>query len=447
MMEYIIDRLADFSYSLDYDYLPQSVKRKLEICVMDAIECCLSQISDQRLEAALGSIEKHKDLSSVLICSGTRSRAEDAAFYNTVKGALTSRNDSSRTGICHPGSILVPVTFALAEKYRVCGKRILEALVVGYETMIRLGTAFVMSHINGSWRNTSLVAPFGAAFSAAKMLGLDVGKTASAASFSCHSAGGVNEWAVSGTGEDVFQNGWGARNGIISAYLAQAGASGCHSILEGRSGLFNAFDVHCSFDEFCRDLGEKYGILEIMHKPIDSCFLVQGPCQTAKSVVEKMPIGAEKMISRIEIRVSQQAMDYPGCNNKSINSLVQGIMSIPLGVASAVVNRSTEAIRWMPPIDSNVISLMSKCNLVADEHMTEKFPMLQGAEIIIYLDNGDVYSAKQDDVIPLTDDEVESRFMRTASSRLGNEKGEKLYQLILTLNELDDISEIAKLLL
>ena len=448
-MEYIIDKLADFSYSLEYGKLPDNVKRKLQICVMDAIECCLSDMSDSRTEAALASIRKGAELPSLIFGTSYRAEPEDAAFYNTVKGAVTSRNDSSRTAICHPGSILIPLTFALAEKNNSSGKEVLEALVCGYETMIRLGAAFVSSRINGSWRNTSIVAPFGAAFAAAKMMGLDASGIASAASFSCHAAGGVNEWAVAGTGEDIFQNGWGARNGILAANLAKAGAFGCRSILEGKSGLLNAFGAESGIAELTKGLGTDYLILEIMHKPIDSCFIVQGPSQAAKKLVDIIPNDVSyENVSEVEIRVSEQAKNYPGCDNtESISSLVQGIMSIALGVSSVIVNKSTEHIRWAPPIDERILSLMHKCKIVADPDMTASYPRLQGAEIIIKTDDGRVFSVKQDDVEPLTDREVERKFLDTSRRRLGEEKADKLHNLIISMDLVKDMHEMTELLI
>ena len=219
-MGYLIESFADFTSGLKLEKLPPEIVTKIKTCVMDAVENIFTDMGDVRTEAAFDSIRKSEALPATVVGTGKKASSEDAAFYNTVKGAVTSRNDSSRTAICHPGSILVPVCLALGEEYGKSGSDMIEALLAGYETMIRLGTCFVKSGINNSWRKTSIVAAFGAAFSAARMAGLSKDKIASSASFACHFAGGVNEWAVAGTGEDVFQNGWGARNGIQAALLA-----------------------------------------------------------------------------------------------------------------------------------------------------------------------------------------------------------------------------------
>lgn len=446
-MGYLIESFADFAAGIKTGRLPEDVVTKVKTCVMDAVENIFTDMADMRTDAAFDSIRKSEALPATVVGTEEKASSEDAAFYNTVKGAVTSRNDSSRTAICHPGSILVPVCLALGEEFGKTGRDVIEALLAGYETMIRLGTCFVKSGINNSWRKTSIVAAFGAAFSAARMAGLSKEKIASSASFACHFAGGVNEWAVAGTGEDVFQNGWGARNGILAMRLSASGAPGCRSILEGESGLLNAFGAG-NLDALQMDsLGNEYLIRDIMFKPLNSCFIVQGACQTAMDVVLSMPDGYNPMmIERIEVSMPAQGIDYPGCNNtEAIESLVQGIMSIALGVCSVLYFKTTEDMQWAPPINPDVIELMHRTVLIKDQEKTAAFPGLQGSMVKVVFNDGSEYVADHPDVIPLTDKQVREKFLRTACRRIGEEQGRKLYSLIDNLESVEDIHEITKL--
>lgn len=445
-----VEILAEYTASLRLEDIPPEVVKKLKLCVGDALECCLSPVEDKRSRAAFASIAKDgPERSAALFATGRRASGEDAAFYNTVKGALTSRNDSSRTAICHPGSILIPVVFALAAERHLSGKQALEAILAGYEAMIRLGNALVQAKISGSWRNTSLVAPFGAAFAAAKAMELQEAQTAAAASFSCHFAGGINQWAVEGTGEDVFQNGWGARNGILAMRLAMSGAPGCRSILEGENGLLAALGARAQSRRLTEELGKTYMILDVMHKPIDSCFLVQGPCQAALALTQQAPelSWTAGELDRILIEVSGQAKAYPGCdNNREINSLVQGIMSIPLGVASTLVRKSCDGIAWAPPIPPEILAVMEKCLLIEDPDMTAVFPSRQGARITVIRKDSRKFTSCRPDVEPLTPPQVWQRFQSTAKARLGEEKSRRLTEAVSRLETLKDMGEILSLL-
>lgn len=444
-----IEEMAAFSGRVRYEDLPEDVRYKLKVCILDALECCLSDMEDDRSLAAYRSIPKGDMLAACIFGDAARASAEDAAFYNTVKGALTNRNDSSRTAICHPGCILVPVVLALGEETNANGKDVLEAMLAGYETMIRLGTTFVQAHINDSFRKTALVGAFGAAFSAARMLHLDDKGIASAASFACHAAGGVNEWAVAGTGEDVFQNGWGARNGVLSARLAAAGADGAKTILEGKNGLLAAFGATKEEALLTDGLGTRYDILSVMHKPINCCFIVQPPSQTAKGLLDKYHLSSlsPEQVKKITIDISRQGKEYPGCDNtKEIRSLVQGIMSIAFGVSSTLFLGSHDHINWAPPVHPEILELLHKCELRENKSMTDAFPLKMGAGVTVEMNDGTVYTNLQEDVIPLTPDEVLEKFQDTASRRLGKDRALRIHDTVMALETLSGIKTLSALL-
>lgn len=440
----LIESLADGVEAVSWERLPKGVQKKLKICIKDGLECCLANKKDARGRAALSSLTRQSG-TSTLILEKQKATAEEAAFYNTVKGSLTSRNDSSRTAICHPGAIVIPAVLALAEENGASGKRVLEAVLCGYETMICLGTSLQKAHINNAFRSTALVGAFGAAFAAAKVLGLSGGQIASAGSFGCHFAGGVNEWAVSGTGEDVFQNGWGSRNGILAARLAASGALGCPTILEGKSGLLSAFGAGGCGEDIEKGLKGDYGILHIMHKPIDSCFMVQASCQAALSIALKEGFDWKK-IKSVDIFVPGQAKCYPGCDNIKIETYVQGIMSIQLGTASTLVNRSCESIQWEPPFSDGVKEVLQKCRVYGDGNMTQSFPRQQGSRVEVRMEDGSADCCFVEDVRPLTREEVEERFRRTAAMALGAEKAKELDGMLDRLEQQKHIIPIMEIM-
>lgn len=441
----LIEKMAHEVHGIAWDNLPMNVQQKLKICLKDALECCLANKKDIRERAAIGSITSWPQKTSTLILENKKAAAEDAAFYNTVKGALTSRNDSSRTAICHPGSMVIPAVLALAEETGANGKTVLEAVLAGYETMIRLGNALQSGHVSGAFRSTSLTAAFGCAFAAARLFNLSEQKTAAAGSFACHFAGGVNEWAVAGTGEDVFQNGWGSRNGILAARLAAAGAPACRTILEGKSGLLAAFNASEGADSMKTGFEDDYKILQIMHKPIDSCFMVQASCQAASSICLEDGF-CPKDISRVDIFCPVQAKNYPGCDNTEITSYVQGIMSIQLGTASTLSAGSYEHIQWTPPFSAETNDILKKCTVYEDKEMTRNFPALQGSMVRVTMNDGRIYQKLQKDVRPLTQAEVESRFKNTALFALGSPKAEKLGEKLDRLENEKDIVSIMALM-
>ena len=165
-----IGQLAEMVAAISYESLSRETIEKAKLCIMDDLECCVNAMTDDRGTAALNSIVKMSgENSSTVIGTGLRADAADAAYYNTVKACITSRNDTSMLAVCHPGNIIVSVVLALAEQNGASGKQIIEAVVTGYEMMIRFGTLFD-GRISTAWRYTALFGPVGAAFAAASIL-------------------------------------------------------------------------------------------------------------------------------------------------------------------------------------------------------------------------------------------------------------------------------------
>lgn len=411
---------------------------KAILCVVDALECCLAGTNQDFRTLGAYEYVKSDTGPSQLFARREQVRSEQAAFYNTVTGSVSSRNDISKKGSCHPGAIVIPVVLALASEFPCSGHQMLEAVVCGYESMIRLGITLKKAKINPSFRSTALVAPFGAAFAAAKVMGLDEEQTCSAVSLSCHSAGGINNWAVEGTGEDVFQNAWGARNGIEACRLATAGIRASHSVLEGSNGLLSAFGAQEFAGELAAELGEHFHMLEVEHKPMDSCFKLQAPCQAVQKLVQQENIQPDE-IQEIEIGLSEHALYHAGSDNIHISSPVQAIMSIPFGVASVILSKDCQNISWEPPYSGQLQQLMQLCHLTQRTKWTRIFPAKHGADVVITLKNGRVLQMEQPDVDCLAPKDLYRRFQTTAVRRLGKKKTEVLVEALSRLDSLEDV--------
>lgn len=441
-MENYIYRLAEIVDAIKYEKLPQDVTEKAKLCIIDDLECCMNSMNDERGIAALESIPKDRG-NSTIFGMGYKADAADAAYVNTVKACIAVRNDTSKIAVCHPGNIIVAVVLALAEENHTSGRRIIEAVIAGYEAMIRFGI-FLDGRLNPAWRYTAVFGPVGAAFAAAKVSGLTVEQTASAASFACHSCGGVNQWAISGTGDDVFQNSAGARNGIFSMRLAKNGAKACMSIIEGRTGIAAAFGIHDGYDILTKDY-EDYMIHTIMHKPIRSCVFVQNPCQAACGLLKEHPEINAGRVERIEIYVNTAAYTLPGTtNNEKIETITNAVMSIPYGVANVIVNRSDENLSFAPPFDSQVLELMHKCQVFEDKHYPAAGP--QASRVKVWTTGGHEYEYENPELIPLTREEVKELFLHTCSERIGEENAGRALGWIEQLEKLDDCHAFIDLL-
>lgn len=440
----ILRQLAEFTAEIDCDHLPEDIREKIKYCILDALECCLDGNNEDPRTKAVWEYVKERDGKASAFARGKKLKSSEAAFYNTVTGAVSSRNDISKSGSCHAGSVVIPVVFALAEEYGCSGKQIMDAVLAGYETMIRLGMAIRLSSMPKAFRSTAVLAPFGAAFAAAKIMDLSIGQTVSAVSFASHSASGFNNWVSEGTGEDVLQNGWGARNGMEGALLARTGLKGAQYILEDKDGLLAAFSALEQKDVILKDLGTKWHILDVDFKPMCSCLKLMAPCQIAKRLKTQIP--DIENIKEIKIGVAEKTLHHAGTTETEVSSQVQAIMSIPFGVANVLVTGDYSHISWDPPYNADILNLMKLCKVEEQPHLTEIFPEKRGAELTITLSDGRVLNEIQDDVLGLSKQEVKERFESTMKRFYSENAVKTLIQMLGSLEQHKDMTSVFEIL-
>ena len=109
---------------------------------------------------------------------------------------------------------------------------LLDAHVIGYEAIVRLGETIRYDHYNAGWHATGTLGAIGAAAAAARLLGLGAREFAHALAISASLAGGLK--VQFGTDTKALHAGLAARAGIEAARLAAAGATGSLSTFEGR---------------------------------------------------------------------------------------------------------------------------------------------------------------------------------------------------------------------
>lgn len=443
--ETCMQTLSLFVHSINYDVLPKEVIEKTKISIMDALECCINDMTDQRGYAAYASIPKdHMSARATIFDNGHKADAADAAYYNTVKGSITSRNDTSMIAMSHPGCLVIPTVLAVGEEVRASGKTVIESVIAGYEAMIRFGI-LLSGRMNRAWRTSAVYGPVGAAFSAAKVSGLSTDQMTSAGSFACHSCSGVNEWALSGTGEDVFQNAAAARNGIFAMRLAKGGARGCPNIIEGEAGIAAAFGINDGYDLMWKGMGDEWIIMQCINKPITSCIIVQNPCQTADAMLRLHPNIKHENISHVVVEVNKGHKEHYGCSNNShVENIVDAIMSIPLGVASVLVEGSDSQLSFAPPYDPVILDMMHRIDVVEEQSFTAENRI--GTRLHVFMKDGEEYVHEKEFLTPLTHEQVRDRFRSTCAAKYGIKRAKAIEDCIDKLEELDDIRKLTALL-
>jgi len=140
--------------------------------------------------------------------------------------------------LTHPTAPALPAVLALAEQGNRSGLDLLTAYQVAVEVETKLAEAINPRHYSDGFHSTATFGAIGAAAGAARLLGLDEGKTAQALSLGATQAAGLRE--NFGTMTKPFHPGRSAESGVLAAELVRLGWTAAPNAIEAKRGFFNA---------------------------------------------------------------------------------------------------------------------------------------------------------------------------------------------------------------
>ena len=167
---------------------------------------------------------------SVWFASGPKLPLSDAAQVNAVMSDAAASDDSDLRNIVHAGTTLVASALAVAERTGASGEDVLAAIVLGYEAAGRIGEAVTPGFRTRGFHGC-LVAIFGGAVAAGRLLQLDAARLAQAIALSATSIGGLMAAANTSVARE-YHAGLAAMLGIQAALAAQRGYKAEQSILK-----------------------------------------------------------------------------------------------------------------------------------------------------------------------------------------------------------------------
>src|SRR6266481_3958257 len=170
---------------------------------------------------------------------GSKLPVTEAAQVNAVMSDAAASDDSDLRNIVHAGTTLVATALALAERTGASGEDVLAAIVLGYEASGRIGEAITPAFRARGFHGC-LVAIFGGAVAAGRLLQFDAGRMAQAIALSATSIGGLAAAANTSVARE-YHAGLAAMLGVQAALAAQRGYRAEESILEAHRGFFEVY--------------------------------------------------------------------------------------------------------------------------------------------------------------------------------------------------------------
>lgn len=271
--------IADWVSRLSCDDLPGDVVRDTRLRVLDVIGLCLAGA-----DTAFGRSVRNAAVAMFpegpcrVLGTGERLGVTAAPFVNAAAAQALEYDDTHVESIVHMSSPAVAAALALSETSHASGRDVIAAVALGNEISCRVGSVSPGELHKRGFHPTGLFAPFGVAYLAGKMLGLDRPAMSAAAGIVGSFAAGILECWVDGTESKFLHSGWAAQSGIAAAFLAREGATGPPAVLEGRFGLFASHvqdpDARRDLDRAARGLGREWESRNAAFKPFPAAHVL-----------------------------------------------------------------------------------------------------------------------------------------------------------------------------
>ena len=369
----LTEQLAEYWSAACYDRLPDEVvamaKRVLldTLCVGvrgrdgDASRATLAGISavleGKRGSATVWGTDENLPASAAALVNGTSTHAYEFDDYG---------------GCGHSGAVVIPAVCAVAEKARVDGRRVILAVVAGYDVAARVteGAGGYRPHNDHGWHSTGTCGTFGAAAGAASILGLRREQYAAALGVAGSYAGGTWAFLADGAMTKRFHPGRASENGVTAAFLAEAGLIGPRYILDAAWGGF--FATYCgpaaTPNAAVAALGSEFRIFTTGMKPYPCCRGLHSSIDALLDLLTEEEIEYDD-IDQILVHGAERTVRQ--FRNYRIETVLDGQFSLPYALAAATVSGASGLDEFFPPKpeDPRVGDLMKRVDVVADRSL------------------------------------------------------------------------------
>ena len=437
----LTQQLADYAVKEQTSKLPANVIHHAKRAVIDWYAALLPGSIVAPATVLEQAFAEDLDHGNARLASGRRATLRAAALINGAASHSVEFDDIYRDAGYHPGSPVISAALAAAQTTGASGETFLRGVIVGYEVSTRIGEAIMPSHYK-FWHTTGTVGSFGAAAAVATVLGCNREQFAHALATAGSFASGLQQAFRSQCMTKPLHGGHAADVGAMAAMGAAKGLTGALDMLEGAVGFGAAMSVNPDWAKAVKDIGVDYHITRVTFKNHGCCGHTFAPIDGVLHL-QKTHGFTWRDVKRIRIDTYKAGTDIT--NNPHPEGEYQAKFSLQYVIAHALVHGSVRLVAFAPErlLDPNVRGVLAKVEVVADPELSKGYPNQRAAQVEIELNDGRVLkhfqpTRKGDPEMPLTDQEVNDKFLELAMPVIGDPASRELLAALWALDKRPD---------
>ena len=443
----VAEFFSDWAYSIQVKDIPQSVKNKLNIIVMDSIGLMISAKNEPYIKSLVEALNEKGDCS--LIGHNKKVSPFNASIINGTAVHGEDFDDTFEGTPVHVGAVMVPAMLAAAQARKLSGNEFLKGLAIGSELICRLALVAPTAVHRQGFHPTAIFGAFGASIGISSAIGSSSNQMVSSLGIVGSMASGIIEYLAEGTSTKRLHPGWAAGCGWQSANIGKSGFVGPRTVFEGTHGVFNTFaktTIKPEFSYLTNELGSRWECQKLAIKPY-ACGTMAQPFIDC-SIKLKPEISNINEIDRIVARVGEGTVHRlwePLEEKQNPSSPYGAKFSVPYCIAVGLIDGQAGLKQFTEKRlqDSSLLNLASKVSY--EINPDDEYPKNYTGDITIFNKNGTSISANQNclrggKLSPLKEEEVYKKFEENL--KFSNVKSDEIKKLSGKINTIFNIKNL-----
>jgi 2-methylcitrate dehydratase PrpD len=266
--------------------------------------------------------------------NGRRLPAAAAAMCNAYQVHNAEFDCLHEGAVVHALTVVLPATLAAAERKRsVSGADLVTAVVLGVDVAAGLGVAAATGM---RFFRPATAGCLGATAAVGRLMDLEHAAMVHALSIAYAQACGTMQAHAEGSGLLAMQMGFNARNALVACDLAARGFTGPRDVLEGMFGYFRLFETAGSPAPVAAELGRRWFITELAHKPYPSGRATHGIIEACLMLRRRHAVNAGSIL-RVSARVPPLVLRLVGRPARAEMDANYARLSAPYVAATALL--------------------------------------------------------------------------------------------------------------
>lgn len=447
--------LARFVRAFRLEDLSEAELTAARFCVLDNLGAALGAVTSPEIRSigetwkAWGGLGSNGN-NAAAWGQGCRTSLSNALLVNGMLSHDLELDDVHTGSKSHIGAVVVPAAWTIADAIGASGHDFLEAVVVGYEVMGRVGMGMdVASNRKRGWHATGVIGTFGAAAAAARLLGLTEEETVSAFGMAGTQSSGLWAFLAEGATCKKLHPARAVTNGVSACLLAKSGMTGPVHILNAEDGgLYPAVSDSFDMSRLTASLGQGYEITKIDKKPYPCCRTTHHAIDAALRLREEQNLQPEDIAS---VLVETYDVGVLQCGfEKYPESPVEAKFSIKFTCAAAFVRGRVSLGEFCREMldDPLVRHIADATKVVPDPLFTQRYPKRWGSRMTVTLTEGRNLTCQVDDMsgsvaVPLSPKQETDKFLGLAAAAMNQEQAAVLLDAVLRLEILECLPDLA----